>query len=176
VGQPRNKKVDSPEVREYLRVKARYTGRVEEGSASDGTASSQWGGVKMSFFTSYGCSTSNLNNQSIVTVFEYADSKIIIPGDNQAESWKELVKDPGFVAAAKNPDVLLAPHHGRKAGYCPELFDAIGKTYITVISDGPEGETSARHPMEARAKVGGCITLIALARTASYVSRPERTA
>ncbi|MGO9863608.1 MAG: hypothetical protein ACLPLR_08365 [Terriglobales bacterium] len=97
----------------------------------------------MSFFMTSSCSTTNLNNHSIVTIFEYAGSKVMIPGDNQAESWKELIKDNRFLAAARNLDVLLAPHHGRKAGYCPELFEAIGKVNITIISDGPEGETSA---------------------------------
>jgi beta-lactamase superfamily II metal-dependent hydrolase len=87
---------------------------------------------KMSFFTSSVCNTNNLNNHSIVTILEYASSKIIIPGDNEAASWKELIKDTGFVAAAKNPDVLVAPHHGRQAGYCYELFEAIGKTYIRI--------------------------------------------
>lgn len=137
-----NKKEDSDKVNQYLTVSSGYTEHVQSGTASDATASDQWGGVKMSFFTSSGCPATNLNNHSIVTVFEYADSKIIIPGDNEATSWKELIKDSRFTSAAKNPDVLLAPHHGRKAGYCPELFEAVGKTYITIISDGPEGETS----------------------------------
>lgn len=147
-----NKKVDSDEVKEYFKIKAKYDQDVQAGSDSDATASGHWGGVKMSFFTSYECSRSNLNNHSIVTIFEYADSKIIVPGDNEAESWKELIKKPEFVTAAKNPDVLLAPHHGRKAGYCPELFEAIGKTYITVISDGPEGETSATSSYGSQSK------------------------
>lgn len=138
-----NKKEDSDKVNEYLTINKRYSMPVQSGSASDATVPDQWGGVKMSFFLSSGCSTTNLNNHSIVTVFEYADSKIIVPGDNEATSWKELIKDSGFLSAAKNSDVLLAPHHGRKAGYCPELFDAIGKVYITIISDGPYSDTSA---------------------------------
>jgi len=137
-----NKKEDSAKVNAYLKVCARYNSKVQPGSASDETASNQWGGVKISSFTSYACPTTNLNNLSIVTIFEYAGSKIMIPGDNEAESWKELIKDDRFCAAAKNLDVLLAPHHGRKAGYCPELFEVIGKVNITIISDGPEGETS----------------------------------
>ncbi len=138
-----NKKEDNDKVNEYLKISAQYAERIEPGSSSDATASMQWGGVKMSFFRSYNCSATNLNNHSIVTIFEYATSKVMIPGDNEAESWKELIKDSGFVSAAKNLDVLVAPHHGRKAGYCAELFEAIGKPYVTIISDGPYSDTSA---------------------------------
>ena len=132
-----NKKEDSAKINEYLKISHRYTSPVQPGGSSDFRAASEWGGVKMSFFLSTACPTGNLNNHSLVTIFDYASSKIIVPGDNQSESWKELIKNNDFVVAAKNPDVLLAPHHGRIAGYCPELFEAIGKPYITVISDGP---------------------------------------
>ena len=138
-----NKKDESAEVKEYLKISARYNSPVQPNSSSDATAPNQWGGVKMSFFITSGCKTTNLNNHSVVTIFEYAASKIMIPGDNEVESWKELIQDPRFLAAAKNLDVLLAPHHGRKAGYCPELFEAIGKCSLTIISDGPYLDTSA---------------------------------
>lgn len=138
-----NKKEDSEKVRKYLEINSRFSVPVAAGSTSDLHAADEWGGVTASCFVSFGCSTGNLNNHSIVTVFEYASSKIIVPGDNEAESWKELIVNPNFVAAARNPTILLAPHHGRKAGYCAELFDTIGKPYITIISDGPFCETSA---------------------------------
>src|SRR5262249_13101581 len=57
--------------------------------------------------------------------------------------WKELLRNPAFVTAVRGTDVLLAPHHGRDAGYCPELFEAMGKPRLVVISDGRFGETSA---------------------------------
>lgn len=138
-----NKREDNVTINEYIAVTKQFTERVEPGSEFDPTTPERWGNVKMSFHRSYGCSTKNLNNQSIVTVFEYANSKIMIPGDNEAESWNELIKDSRFLSAAKGLDVLIAPHHGRQAGYSPELFEAIGKPYITVISDGPYQDTSA---------------------------------
>lgn len=138
-----NKKEDSELLDQYFRVVASYTGTPVPGSASDLNAVDQWGGVKISRFITSACSDGNLNNHGFVIVFEYAGSRIIIPGDNEPASWKELMKDNEFVAAAKNPDVLVAPHHGRRSAYCPELFEAIGRTFITVISDGPECDTSA---------------------------------
>jgi beta-lactamase superfamily II metal-dependent hydrolase len=138
-----NKKEDSAKINEYLKISHRYNTPVQPGSGSDFKATDQWGGVEISVFFSSGCNTGNLNNHSAVTIFNYAGSKIIVPGDNESESWKELIKRTDFVAAAKSPDVLLAPHHGRSEGYCPELFEAIGKPYITIISDGPYSDTSA---------------------------------
>lgn len=138
-----NKKEDSAKVIKYLEINQRYNVQVQNGTPSDINTSEQWGGVKITNFHPSECSRDNLNNHSIVTVLEYAGSKIIIPGDNEPASWKELLKRQSFVDAAKNPDVLLAPHHGRKSAYCSEFFEAINKPYITVISDGPECDTSA---------------------------------
>ncbi len=138
-----NKGDDSDIVEEYMRIHNRFTEDISPGSAFDGTASEHWGGVQMSFFATPACNRKYLNNHSIVSIFKYADSKIIIPGDNEPESWKMLIEKGRFLDAAKNCDILLAPHHGRKSGYCPELFEAIGKPYLTVISDGPYCETSA---------------------------------
>jgi len=67
----------------------------------------------------------------------------VIPGDNESPSWKELLWRPDFVAAIKGADVLLAAHHGRDAGFCPELFEVMGKPRLVMISDGRFGDTSA---------------------------------
>ena len=138
-----NKGDDSDIVEEYLRINDRYITPVLSGSTSDLASAEHWGGVKISTFFTSTCDTKNLNNHSIVSVFQYADSKIMIPGDNESESWKKLIQRSSFLDAAKNFDILLAPHHGRKSGYCPELFEAVGKPYLTVISDGAYCDTSA---------------------------------
>jgi hypothetical protein len=38
---------------------------------------------------------------SLVVVVSYADLKMVIAGDNESPSWKELLNDPTFVAAIK---------------------------------------------------------------------------
>jgi competence protein ComEC len=40
-------------------------------------------------------------------------------------------------------DVLLAPHHGRDAGFCEDLFKYF-KPRLTIVSDGSICDTSAR--------------------------------
>ena len=104
------------------------------------------GGVTISKYASKACSRSNINNHSGVVVFDYLGIKILIPGDNEAASWRELLNKQAFVSAAKTPDVLLASHHGRDSGYCAELFDdneGIGKPRLCMISDGRVQDTDA---------------------------------
>ncbi|MFW6129473.1 MAG: ComEC/Rec2 family competence protein [Candidatus Aminicenantaceae bacterium] len=100
------------------------------------------GGVEILNFHPKSCEKSNINNHSIVTILSYAESKVILPGDNESPSWKELLKNEDFINAIRNADILLAPHHGRKSGYYQELFDYF-KPYITVVSDGRFCDSSA---------------------------------
>jgi competence protein ComEC len=102
-----------------------------------------FGGAGFQVFGSTLCDDGNINNHSLVVVASYAGLKMVIPGDNEAPSWKELLRRPDFVAAVKGADILLASHHGRDAGYCAELFEAMGKPRLVVISDGRFGDTSA---------------------------------
>ena len=107
------------------------------------TTTSNFGGVKFQVFAPRFCDDGNINNHSLVLVASYAGLKVVIPGDNEAPSWKELLRDLGFVTAISGADVLVASHHGRDAGYCPELFEAMGKPRLVVVSDGRFGDTSA---------------------------------
>ena len=66
----------------------------------------------------------------------------MLPGDNEEPSWKALLTLPQFVEDVKDVTILLAPHHGRMAGYYSELFNYL-KPELTIISDGPFGDTSA---------------------------------
>ncbi len=93
-------------------------------------------GMKMTVFQDTGTAPSNINNHSLVTAFEYASSKIIIPGDNEAASWKGLLQQPSFVECMTNVDVFMASHHGRENGYCLELFEKNRKPKLCVVSDG----------------------------------------
>ena len=99
------------------------------------------GGVTFRVFTPRGCDSGNLNNHSIVSVISYAGSRILVPGDNGPTSWKELFKRDGFLPAIEGTDILVAAHHSQESGYYEGLFDHISPS-LTVISDGPEGETS----------------------------------
>ncbi len=129
------------------------------------------GGVSIKNFFPTECSSSNLNNRSIVTVISYAISKVVIPGDNEPESWRELLGDDAFKKAIKGPYVVLvAPHHGRESGYCEDLFED-STPILTVISDDQVTESCARdkytklskgwkvhHRGETESEVRKCVT------------------
>lgn len=100
------------------------------------------GGVQIEVFTPTSCDTSNINNHSTVTVFSYADSKVILSGDNEPPSWKELLGIEEFKKAIKDADIFLAPHHGRDSGFCSDLFEHLNPR-LTIISDGRFCDTSA---------------------------------
>ena len=100
------------------------------------------GGVAFECFFPSGENSTNINNHSVVTVVTYADSKIILTGDNEGPSWKELLEDSAFEEAVADADVLLAPHHGRESGFSADLLEIV-KPKLTVVSDGPATETNA---------------------------------
>jgi len=144
-----NRADDADVVKRYLETRAGCTFPVV--APNNLTEPSNFGGASFQIFTPQLCDDSNLNNHSLVVVVSYARLKMVIPGDNESPSWNELLLKPDFVAAVKGADVLLAAHHGRVAGYCPELFEAMGKPKLVVVSDGRFGDTSATGRYSAQA-------------------------
>lgn len=135
-----NQAKDSAKTDKYLEINKRYSLPVT--SDIDVTLPANSGGVTFHHFTPTKCDTSNINNHSIVTIIEYLGLKVLIPGDNQTESWKELLERTDFVAAIKGTDIFIASHHGRDNGYCKELFEHFTPKLV-IISDGPETTTNA---------------------------------
>jgi beta-lactamase superfamily II metal-dependent hydrolase len=84
-----------------------------------------------------------INNSSRITIVEFAGCKIIFPGDLQRNGWPALLADPEFVTAASDPCVLVAPHHGHKHSFCPDVYMKLGKPFLNVIS--VDGQLSTGH-------------------------------
>jgi competence protein ComEC len=134
-----NQPTDAPLLDKFLEIRRRYSHPLAPENILN---AANFGGVEFGQFIPTLCSRNNLNNHGLVTIVTYAGSKILIPGDNEAPSWNELLELPAFVSAIKGTDILVAPHHGREAGYCDSLFEHIAPK-LTVVSDGPGSETSA---------------------------------
>lgn len=77
------------------------------------------------------------NNLSMVVRLNINGLTFLFPGDIEKPGWQMLLAtDPVLRAAAASIDVLVASHHGRANGVCPELFDDYGcAPKIVVISD-----------------------------------------
>lgn len=130
---------DKPYYEKYIQLTEEYTHTVVEENKYE--IPNNWGEMKIELFRP-SIDETNINNCSLVTVFSYATSKIILPGDNEASSWEELLQSEKFISAIKDADILLASHHGRESGWCDDLFDHF-KPKLTIISDGRFGDTSA---------------------------------
>jgi competence protein ComEC len=135
-----NHDADMEAVEQYLGLLNSFNQPVVPG-ANPSTGSNN-GGVWVRHFTPSQRARSNLNNHSVVTVLSFAGTKVLIPGDNEAASWRELLENPAFVEAITGTDIFLAAHHGRQAGYCAEIFDHF-KPCLTIVSDGAGSDTSA---------------------------------
>ena len=138
-GNPRPSPEAEAKIQKYLEIRNRYTGSIS--SSEDVNLSSNNGGVSIQTFIPRQASTGNLNNHSVVTVLEYEKVKILIPGDNEAPSWEELLDQQRFRDAISNTHVLVAAHHGRESGFHQPLFDHFNPL-ITLISDGRVVNTS----------------------------------
>ena len=132
-GNPKLSGEPEAKIKKYLQIRDHYAYPLDPGN--DATLPQNNGGVKILDFCSNQSSTNNLNNHSIVTVLQYEGLKILIPGDNEAPSWDELLGRSDFREAIRGVDVLVAAHHGRESGFHRPLFDYFNP-YITLISDG----------------------------------------
>ncbi|MBK7812101.1 MAG: MBL fold metallo-hydrolase [Saprospiraceae bacterium] len=131
---------DRPKFEKYCEINDRYIHPVRETDNPDNP--DNFGGMKIISFIPTTCSHNNFNNHSIVSIVEFAEIKVVIPGDNEACSFEELMKYESFKASVKDSDVLLAPHHGRENGYHNDFVNLVNPR-LTVVSDGRFCDTSA---------------------------------
>ena len=128
-----NRTEDRELVDKYIEINGRYDEAVPAFDSPLQTENN--GGANIQVFLSTGCTHSNINNHSIVTVISYAKSKVVLPGDNDEESWQELLGQSNFKQAIEGTDIFIAPHHGMESGYCKELFDYI-RPKLVIVSNG----------------------------------------
>ena len=78
------------------------------------------------------------NNTSLVVMMLYSGVLFVCPGDIEPAGWQELWRRHARAYEALIGEAhwrfLVAPHHGRKSGYCREMMDAI-QPHATFISD-----------------------------------------
>lgn len=129
-------------IEKYIEIRKKYNVDIPWESGNNPFSAANNGGVNIRCFIPVTCARSNLNNHSVVAVLEYANHKIIIPGDNENASWSELLSGSDFKKAIQETTLFVAPHHGRESGFSSDLFQCI-KPYLTIISDGAYCDTSA---------------------------------
>jgi beta-lactamase superfamily II metal-dependent hydrolase len=128
-----NRTEDRELVNKYIEISGKYDEAVPSSDSPLNVENN--GGANIQVFKSTGCTHSNINNHSIVTVISYAQSKVVLPGDNDEESWQELLGQSSFKQAIEGMDILIAPHHGVESGYCKDLFEYV-RPKLVIISNG----------------------------------------
>ena len=78
------------------------------------------------------------NDTSIVVMLLYEGVLFVCPGDIEPRGWRELwrrhaVSFQTLIDGARLR-FLVAPHHGRKSGYCRDMMDSV-QPHATFISD-----------------------------------------
>lgn len=131
---------DKAKFMKYCEINNRYSSPVT--TINDPSNPDNYGGLSIRPFSTCLCDKKNINNFSIITVFELCGCKIVVCGDNETDSLSVLMEDFVFKNAIKNADVLIAPHHGRESGY-HEGFVSLVNPKVTIVSDSSGTEASA---------------------------------
>jgi hypothetical protein len=79
------------------------------------------------------------NNLSLVVFVTCGQHKFIFPGDMESEGWRQLLRNPAFVAELHGVNVFVASHHGRENGYCEEVLNLCPAIEVFIISDKHTG-------------------------------------
>lgn len=142
---------EKPKIKKYFEISERYNQPVKDDSPDNPRNPNNYGGLRIKPFIPTKCSQNNINNHSVVAVFEYAGIKALLPGDNEPTAWNELKEMAGFLDATRNVDVLLAPHHGRESGFDNDTINHFNPR-ITVVSDGCFCDSSATKRYSAKSR------------------------
>ena len=112
----------------YLQIHNTYNSTITE------PFNDYMGGITMSAFFNPFPRFKDTNNLSLAVFFQYAGFKILFPGDLERNGWLAMLEQPQFRYELAGINVLVASHHGRENGYCPEVFDYC-RPQVVVMSD-----------------------------------------
>jgi beta-lactamase superfamily II metal-dependent hydrolase len=79
---------------------------------------------------------SKTNDLSLVLFIMYGPFKMLFPGDLEEEGWQNILRCPSFVQELRGTTILVGSHHGRKNGFCRDIFKYFTPSAV-VISDKP---------------------------------------
>ncbi len=71
---------------------------------------------------------------SLVTAIDVGGLRILIPGDLEVAGWRRLLERSAFRVELQGVHLFVASHHGRRSGYCVEVFEYCSPE-IVIFSD-----------------------------------------
>jgi hypothetical protein len=92
------------------------------------------GGISLRQFCLDATLFDNTNDLSSVFFLSYGPFKMLFPGDLEKSGWRAHLANPEFRQELMTTTILVASHHGRESGFCPEVFNYL-RPQAVVISD-----------------------------------------
>ena len=126
-------------IEKYLEMNQRYNAPV---LPANDTTSPMWDGSAYMYRFCNQSQEMGLNDLSCVSFIRCRGHTILHAGDLEEDGWRELLKNEQFRDQLSNTSVLVASHHGRKSGFCSDVFDLLHPA-ITIVSDGRFQDSSA---------------------------------
>ena len=83
-----------PKFEKYFKINERYKYPVSP--EDDPSNQDNYGGLIIKGFSPTKCSTSNINNHSLIEIISFAGKKIVFTGDNEECSFNELLENSDF--------------------------------------------------------------------------------
>lgn len=101
-------------------------------------------GVSMEYFYNPYPVFEDENNLSLVLYLTVYGTSFLFPGDMECDGFEHLLAtNARFRQVMPNIHVLMASHHGRANGICPDMFNTYGcRPQLVVISDDYKQYTS----------------------------------
>lgn len=79
-----------------------------------------------------------VNNSGMVVIITITGNKFsekfVFGADVEEDGFSELLKNQYFRKAVAGADFYIASHHGHSSGFSTELYDAMGKPFLNIIS------------------------------------------
>ena len=119
----------SPAMTELLRMVDSYTGNIERNLLEPD-------GLRVWVFYNDYPTFTDTNNLSLLTFLDVGDISFALGGDLEHDGWVKLLQNYQVRNLLGRVNVFVASHHGRRNGYCREVFKYCNPSLI-VVSDGP---------------------------------------
>ena len=126
-------------IEKYLEMNQRYIARTPP---ANNTTRHEWDGSAYIYRFCNHNQEMGLNDLSCTSFIRCGGHTILHAGDLEEDGWRELLKNEQFCNQLSSTTVLVASHHGRKSGFCSDVFDLL-RPVITIVSDGRFQDSSA---------------------------------
>jgi beta-lactamase superfamily II metal-dependent hydrolase len=111
------------------------------------------GGLEIRTFCNLYPHFTDTNNLSLVAFVRFENFVAVFPGDIEEAGWLSLLQNPDFRVWLSRVNVFVASHHGRRSGYCSDVFIHC-RPDVVVISDKEIVHSTQEHNLYAQHATG----------------------